>query len=102
MEELSKKVSYLRGLFDGLEISVDTKEGKMLSAIVNVLDEMSDEIRVLRDNQLELDDYITLVDDSLSQLEEEYYEYESEYDDEEVDFFAESDEEDLPFEKEVF
>lgn len=102
MEELGKKVSYLRGLFDGLEISVETKEGKMLNAIVDVLDEVSDEIRTIRDLQMELDEYITLVDDGLAELEDDFYQYDSDEDDEDFELFDEDDDEDLSFEKEVF
>jgi hypothetical protein len=41
MENMKEKVSYLKGLSDGLGITHDTKEGKLLLAIIDVLDDMS-------------------------------------------------------------
>ena len=39
MGYLSEKVAYLKGLCDGMDISSETKEGKLLGAIIEVLDD---------------------------------------------------------------
>ena len=36
--EISEKVAYLKGLAEGLALDTDTKEGKLLTAIIDVLD----------------------------------------------------------------
>lgn len=73
MGYLSEKVAYLKGLADGLELKADTKEGKLLSAIIETLDEIAlevDDIVIMQDDMLEqIDD----IDTALSDLEDEYY-----------------------------
>ena len=39
--EISEKVAYLKGLAEGLALDTETKEGKLIAAIIDVLDEMS-------------------------------------------------------------
>lgn len=41
MSELTKKVSYLKGFADGLDISPKSSEGKIIEKILEVLDEMA-------------------------------------------------------------
>lgn len=86
MGYLSEKAAYLKGLADGLEIKNDTKEGKLLGAIIEVLDEIAlevdDMVIIQEDMQQQLDD----VDNDLSELEDAYYELEDDLDDFEDDF----------------
>ena len=42
--DIAKKVAYIQGLADGLELDGDTKEGKVLAAILDVLEDMADAI----------------------------------------------------------
>lgn len=74
MGYLSEKAAYLKGLAEGLDIKNDTKEGKLLNAIIEVLDEMAlevdDMVIIQEDMQGQLDD----VDNDLSDLEEAFYE----------------------------
>ena len=39
--ELSKKVAYLKGLMEGLKIDDSTNEGKILTIMADILDDMS-------------------------------------------------------------
>ena len=39
--EISEKVAYLKGLAEGLALDTDTKEGKLIAAIIDVLDVMA-------------------------------------------------------------
>ena len=39
--DIIEKAAYLRGLCDGLDINADTKEGKLLLAMVDVIDELA-------------------------------------------------------------
>lgn len=89
MDQLKEKVSYLKGLSDGLGISHETKEGKVLLAIIDLLDDMTEEIVTLNEVQEELDEYVEAIDQDLEQLEDEIYEDE---DDEEDDCYDEEDE----------
>ena len=39
--ELKEKVAYLKGLMEGMEYDVSTKEGKLMAAVVETLDAMA-------------------------------------------------------------
>jgi hypothetical protein len=41
MDTIKEKVSYIRGLTDGLEINNSTKEGKVIKAIIDVLEDIA-------------------------------------------------------------
>ena len=45
--ELSKKVAYLKGLMEGLKIDDSTNEGKILTIMADILDEMSATVKIL-------------------------------------------------------
>lgn len=80
MSSLSERVAYLRGLSDGLDVDQSTKEGKLFSAIIGVLEEMAEEIDILDENQQELDEYVDAIDEDLARVEDDVYEDEDEYD----------------------
>ena len=39
--ELKEKVAYIKGLMEGMEYDVSTKEGKLMAAVVETLDMMA-------------------------------------------------------------
>ena len=65
--EINKKVSYLKGLAEGLDISASTNEGKLLLAIIETLDDIaavvSDNCDALNDIFEELEDLSVVVDE---------------------------------------
>jgi len=73
MGELKSKVAYLQGLSAGLELNQDSKEGKLLKGIIEVLDQFADTVGELEQGQEQLEDYIESIDEDLYQLEDEYY-----------------------------
>ncbi|MDO4710842.1 MAG: hypothetical protein Q4A75_02600 [Peptostreptococcaceae bacterium] len=83
MEYLFERVAYLRGLCEGIGFSEETKEGKVLLEIVDVLGEFADAIVELSDRQDEIEEYVEAIDDDLVELEDDFYEEE---DDGEVDY----------------
>lgn len=58
MSYLSERVSYLRGLAEGLKVDTSTKEGELLNAIIDVLDDIVEEVDASADAQDELFDMI--------------------------------------------
>jgi hypothetical protein len=70
---ITEKTAYLKGLLAGLSIDESKPEGKLLSAIVETLDEMANEIADLGDVAEYLEDYIDEVDHDLGDLETEFY-----------------------------
>ena len=68
--EITEKVAYLKGLAEGMELDTDKKEGKLLAAIIDVLDDMALEIEDLKDAQEELGDGLDAVSDDLEDVED--------------------------------
>ena len=79
MSYVKEKVSYLRGLCDGLEITDDTQR-KLYTAIIETLDAVADAIDENEATLAELDECVSDIYDALDDVEEELYG--DEYDDE--------------------
>lgn len=78
------RISYMKGLAEGLQIDYSSKEGKLLKEMIHVLEDMSFEIEQLQSVSDEIEDYIVAIDDDLQLLEEDFYEEEideSDFDD---------------------
>ena len=52
--EITEKVAYLKGLAEGMELDTEKKEGKLLSAIIDVLEDIALELEDIQDEQAEL------------------------------------------------
>lgn len=78
----TEKVAYLRGLVEGLGVDDSTKEGKVISVIVDVLDDIALSIADLEDEVVEMGDQLNMVDEDLASLEDDIYEDDDEDDDE--------------------
>ena len=76
MKYLSEEVAYLRGLAEGLEIESETKEGKMICKIIDVLENMADTLDDMQEDHDELVEYVESVDKDLSDVEDILYEEE--------------------------
>ncbi|MBE6989275.1 MAG: hypothetical protein E7426_00825 [Ruminococcaceae bacterium] len=83
---ISEKVAYLKGLAEGLSLDESTKEGKLLLAILDVLDDMAEEFSDIEEEIVDLEDGLDAVSDDLNDVEEFLYETsDDEEDDEEED-----------------
>ncbi|GAW94148.1 CD1247 N-terminal domain-containing protein [Calderihabitans maritimus] len=80
MKDLRKKVGYVQGLMAGLELDEGSKEGRIISAIVDLLDEMADALVKIKAEQAELESYVESIDEDLYDLENEIYAYDYEDD----------------------
>lgn len=72
-EDLKARVSYLKGLAEGLALDEESKEGKLLRQIVDVLDEMAYEIEQLKTEYEELLEYAEAIDEDLAEIEDDVY-----------------------------
>ena len=80
--EIIEKVAYLKGLAEGMELDTDKKEGKLLAAIIDVLDDIALEIQDIKDEQEELADGLDAVSDDLEDVEDAVF---GDWDDEDED-----------------
>lgn len=74
MNDLKTRVAYLQGLSAGLDISAESKEGKLLQGIIEVLDEFADSVGSLEEAQEQMEEYLDSIDEDLLNLEDEIYE----------------------------
>ncbi len=81
--EITEKVAYLKGLAEGMELDTSKKEGKLLAAMIDVLEDIALELEELKETQEELGDGLDAVSDDLEDVEEALY---GEDDDEDDDF----------------
>lgn len=78
MRELSERISYLKGLSEGVNISDASPQGKILAGIIDILQEMSDTINDIRYDMEDFKEYVESIDDDLYELEESFFEDEDE------------------------
>lgn len=71
MTDLQSRVAYLQGLSNGLDLSPESKEGKLFYGIIEVLGEFADSFDGLEEGQEQLEDYLETIDEDLYQLENE-------------------------------
>lgn len=93
MDFLYEKISYLRGLADGLDVKSDTKEGKLFNALLEVIEEMADSISDIVEEQDEMNEYLDLLDEDLTNVEEVLFDDidEIEEDEDDYDYYDEDD-----------
>ncbi len=72
MRDISEKVSYLQGLSEGLNISDGNPQGKIITGILGVLDDISGILVDMRSEFNIVKDYIESIDDDLFELEENF------------------------------
>ncbi len=83
----TERVSYIRGLAEGLELDENKKEVKVLNAIIDLLDDMALSMTEMEDNMNDIADQLDAVDEDLGSLEDDFYDdgEEDEDEDEEGD-----------------
>lgn len=88
---LTEKTAYLKGLCEGMEFDKTTKEGKLIAALIDLVDELAQNVTDLQQDIEEIDedldylnDYIEEIDEDL-QAVEDYLDEECECEDEEED-----------------
>ena len=86
MDFLYEKISYLKGLADGLDVKADTKEGKLFNAMLEVIEEIADGMSDIVEEQEEMNEYLDLLDEDLTTIEEELFDDVEIDEDEDYDF----------------
>ncbi len=73
------RVAYLQGLAEGLGIDRESKEGRVLFQIIDVLQEIAREVSDVRARQAEYEDRLDSIDEDLAAVEEDLYEDDFDY-----------------------
>lgn len=101
MEYLERRISYLRGLADGLELGENSREGKILSGMIEVMDELTSEVKAVYRRLEETEEYVEAVDEDLNDVElflfdddDRLYEDVYDEDDDDVEIYSVYDDDD--------
>jgi len=82
---VSEKVAYLKGLAEGLKLDTETKEGKLISVIIDTLEDIALELEELSENALDIGDELDAMSEDLSDVEEVLFGTDGEEDDDDDD-----------------
>ncbi len=83
MMHLSEKISFLKGMAEGMQLQNQTKEGRLILELLDLIDDLIVEVERSADRQDELHDYIDAIDEDLLDLETLVYD--EDWQDEETD-----------------
>ena len=88
---ISEKVAYLKGLAEGLDLDTNkSKEGKLISVMIGILEEIGMSIEDLEENTVALGEELDAVSDDLADVEKVVFDEDEDDDcccDEDDDFF---------------
>ena len=79
--EILEKVAYMKGLAEGLGLDTKSKEGRLLTVMIDILDDIALELQDIRGDQSEMEECLDAVSDDLSDVESYIYEMDGEYED---------------------
>lgn len=85
---ISEKVAYLKGLAEGLNLDTEkSKEGKLISVMIGILEELAMSVEDLEENALNLGEEIDVLSDDLADVEEVVFEDDEDEEDYDDDWF---------------
>lgn len=85
MSYISERVAFIKGMAEGMNINDSTNEGKLLNAIIDVLDDISLAIEDVEEIQDEMGQQVDGIDEDLAELEKVMYDEDDELEFDEVE-----------------
>ena len=88
---ISEKSAYLKGLMDGLDLDKEKAEGKLISAIVELMGDVTKKLSDVEDTTIAISDELDEIEEDLDAIEdyildEEDEDYEDDYEDDFDDY----------------
>ena len=77
---INEKSAYLKGLMDGLKLSTETDEGKMISAIVDLLGDLCKKVTDIEETTIAISDELDEIEEDLDAIEDYIMDDEDDYD----------------------
>ncbi len=93
---ISEKSAYLKGLMDGLKLDTETPEGKMISAMVDLLGDVTKRLTDVEETTIAISDELDEIEEDLDAIEDYILDEDEDYDDDDDDDY-EDDEDDYDF-----
>ena len=90
---ISEKSAYLKGLMEGLKLSTESDEGKMIAAMVDLLGDMAKKITDIEDTTIAISDELDEIEEDLDAIEDfimdedDDEDWDDEYEDDEDDYY---------------
>ena len=84
MSEITNRAAYLMGLAEGLKIDEEKPEGKLILAMIDLLNDMAEELEALDDEQAFVADQIDELEEVIEIIGDSVYGDDDEYDDDDV------------------
>ena len=78
MSRLTDRISYLRGLAEGMKLNPEKDSHRLILGILEVLGEVGDSFEALAEDHGELAEYVEVIDEDLADLEANLYDDEDE------------------------
>ena len=95
---ISEKAAYLKGLMDGLNLDTEKAEGKMISAIVDLLGDVTKRLSDVEETTIAISDELDEIEEDLDAIEDYIMdEDDDDYDYDDDDFDDEDDDEEEGF-----
>ena len=91
--ELTERVAYLRGLAEGMKLDTETNEGKLISVIIDILEDVALEINDINENALDIGEELDALSSDLADVED----YLCELEDDDCDCCCGDDDDDCCF-----
>ena len=91
---INEKSAYLKGLMDGLKISEETNEGKMIAAIVDLLGDITKKVTDIEATTIAISDELDEIEEDLDAIEDYILDEEEDDDFEDDDFDFDDEDED--------
>ena len=93
---ISEKAAYLKGLMEGLELDTQKAEGKLISALVELMGDVTKKLTDVENTTIAISDELDEIEEDLDAIEDYILDEEDEdYDDYEDDFDDYDDEDDF-------
>ncbi|MCD7755568.1 MAG: hypothetical protein LUJ09_04450 [Firmicutes bacterium] len=94
---ISEKSAYLKGLMDGLKLDTETAEGKMISAMVELLGDVCKKLTDVEDTTIAISDELDEIEEDLDAIEDYILDEDDDdfdFDDDDFEDFDEDEDED--------
>ena len=82
---INEKSAYLKGLMDGLKLSTETDEGKMIAAIVDLLGAITKKVTDIESTTIAISDELDEIEEDLDAIEDFILDEDEDYEDEDFE-----------------
>ena len=82
---ISEKSAYLKGLMDGLKLSTETDEGKMIASIVDLLGDLCMKVTDIEETTIAISDELDEIEEDLDAIEDFILDEDEDFDEEDFD-----------------